>query len=133
MSEPEFRHVRCGQDRGVLVLTITDRQVQGDELADELRREFAEAVEHYQTGRVVVDFRQVTFLSSAGFRPLLSLYRRLRDKGGSMLLCSLAHDVEEVFLVTRLISTGGSSPAPFDTAAGVEEAVARLSGPGGGA
>jgi anti-anti-sigma factor len=127
MTEPQFHHIRCRLERGVLVLTITERQVQGDDLADELRKEFAQAAEYFSSRRVVVDFHVVDFLGSAGFRPLLSLYRRLRDQGGSMLFCNLAPNVAEVFHVTRLISTSRQYPAPFETAPTLEEAVARQS------
>ena len=126
MPEPQFRHIRCNLERDVLVIAIAEKQVQGDELADALRREFFQAVEHDNVSRVVVDFAEVQFLGSAGFRPLLSLYRRLRDQGGSLLFCHLRPEVAEVFQITRLISTSGSYPAPFETAPSLEEAVRRL-------
>ena len=86
MAELQFRHIRCRPEQDVLVITIATRQIQGDEMADALRKEFVLAVEHYQAPKVVLDFEQVKYLGSAGFRPLLSLYRKLRDQGGSLLL-----------------------------------------------
>ena len=126
MPEPQYQHIRARLQEGVLVITPAERQVQGDELADALKREFFLALSDFQAGRVVLDFQEVKFLGSAGFRPLLSLHRRLRDQGGAMLLCNLSPEVAEVFHITRLISTSRSFTAPFDTAATVDEAVARL-------
>jgi anti-anti-sigma factor len=126
MPEPQFRHVRCRLEDGVLVITIAEQQVQGDELADALRQEFFQALDHFQAGRAVLDFQEVKYLGSAGFRPLLSLHRRLRGQGGALLLCNLSPEVAEVFHITRLISTSRSYVAPFETAPSVAEAVARL-------
>jgi anti-anti-sigma factor len=126
MSELPFHHMRCKHEDGVLVLTIAEKQIQGDDLADALRQEFFRAVDRFGAGRVVLDFREVHYLGSAGFRPLLSLYRKLRDQNGAMLFCNLSPDVEEVFQVTRLISSSRSSKAPFELAAGLAEAIARL-------
>jgi hypothetical protein len=43
-----------------------------------------------------------------------------------LLLCKLHPDVEGVFRATRLISTGGSSPATFGSQPDVPTAVASL-------
>jgi anti-anti-sigma factor len=112
-------------------LTFTVPQMHGDALMEELRQELLTAVIRAQASRVVLDFRNVEYLSSAGFRPLLSLRRHLHEKGGSMVLCGLAPEVAEVFHVTRMISTSRSSPAPFDVEDDVPAAMARLNaGPG---
>jgi anti-anti-sigma factor len=126
MSEPSFQHIRCRPDETVLVITIAEKQMQGDELADALRQEFFKAQEQFQLSRIVLDFQQVKYLGSAGFRPLLSLYRRLREQGGSMMLCNLSPEVEEVFRVTRLITTAGSTTAPFEAAPNLDEAIKLL-------
>jgi anti-anti-sigma factor len=126
MAETQFRHLQCRIDHGVLVLTITEAQMQGDLLADELRQEFLAAVTAYGATKVVVDFQRVKYMGSAGFRPLLSLYRRLHDTGGRMVFCQLAPEVQEVFLITRLISTSRSSTTPFVMEPDLASALARL-------
>jgi anti-anti-sigma factor len=126
MSPPQFEHLQGRAEQGVLVLTIASAQVQGDQLAEALREEFFQALDHFQLPKVVVDFQQVKYMGSAGFRPLLSLHRRLRDQGGSMILCNLCPEVEEVLRVTRLVSTSRSLPAPFATAPTVADAVVKL-------
>jgi anti-anti-sigma factor len=126
MSEELFKHIRCRTDESVLVITITAGQMQGDDLADALRQEFFQALDQYQLNKVVLDFQEVKYLGSAGFRPLLSLHRRLREQGGGMVLCNLSPLVADVLQVTRLISTSRSYTAPFETAASLDEAIERL-------
>jgi anti-sigma B factor antagonist len=126
MSHPIYKHIQCDMRDGVLVMTITESHLQGDTLADAFRREMFESIAHHSAKKVVIDFQNVKYLSSAAFRPLLSLRRSFQTTGGQFLLCGLSPVIEEVFLVTRLISTSGSSPAPFEREADVAAAVARL-------
>jgi anti-anti-sigma factor len=79
-----------------------------------------------QAANVILDFHGVTYLSSAGFRPLLSLQRKVRERGGRLVLCHLDPKVLEVFSVTRLVSSSGSSRAAFEVQADVPAAMTSL-------
>jgi anti-anti-sigma factor len=50
--------------------------------------------------QMIVDLRDVTFLSSSGLRTLLLLARELRRDGGDLVLCALQPQVAEVFHLT---------------------------------
>lgn len=50
--------------------------------------------------QIVVELRDVTFLSSSGLRALLLLSRELRREGGDLVLCALQPQVAEVFHLT---------------------------------
>lgn len=50
--------------------------------------------------QIIVELRDVTFLSSSGLRTLLLLARELRRDGGDLILCSLQPQVAEVFHLT---------------------------------
>ena len=121
MTQPAS-HVQCP----VVVLTFTDEQILGDEMADVLRDQLLAVAVQSQAQNVALDFHKLTFLSSAGFRPLLSLHRLLRQQNGKLLLCSLSPEVHEIFEVTRLISTKGQGKAPFEVYPDVPSAVASL-------
>ncbi len=122
MSEQQPRRVTSP----VVVLRINAAQVSGDTLAEELRDEFLTVCSRAAAQNVVLDFQQVVYISSAGFRPLLSLLREIRGRGGRMILCGLNPDVHETFAVTRLISTSGSAPAAFEVQPDIRSAVAAL-------
>jgi anti-anti-sigma factor len=132
MTEPQFRHLRSGTQQGVLVLAVVPRQVRsGDfELLDALRQEMLDAVGQGKGRKVAVDLSGVEYLGSGGFRPLLSLRKRLQENGGDMVLCGLGGDVREVLLTSRLINAAGTTDAPFGVAPDIAQAVARLSQPG---
>jgi anti-anti-sigma factor len=113
-------------DQGVLVLTVTQPRIQGEEIAQQLREEMHLAVQRTGCNRVVVDLQHAVYLSSVAFWPLLSLRRQLLDSGGRLILCGLNPDIEDVFATTKMISTGGAIDAPFEVAADAAAAVARL-------
>jgi stage II sporulation protein AA (anti-sigma F factor antagonist) len=122
MSEQKPRRVISP----VVVLRIEAPQFTGDTLAEELRDEFLGICSRAAAQNVVLDFRSVVYISSAGFRPLLSLLREIRGRGGRLILCGLNPDVHETFTVTRLISTSGAAPAAFEVQPDIRSAVAAL-------
>jgi len=113
-------------EQGVLVLTIAQPRIQGEELAQMLREEMRLAVEQAGIQRVVVDFRHTRYLSSVAFWPLLSLRKQLREAGGRLIICGLTDDVEDVFTTTKMISSGGAADAPFEVAADAAAAIERM-------
>jgi anti-anti-sigma factor len=122
MSEKPFKHISCP----IMVIRIEPAQLVGDVLADAVREEFLAARRAVGARHVVVDFQPVTYLSSASFRPLLSLLREVRAQQGRLVLCNLQPDVHEVFSVTRLISSNGDSPAAFEVQTDLASAIASL-------
>jgi anti-anti-sigma factor len=124
MSEPTYRHLTAYTVKGVRVLTLTDPQVRGDELADELRDDLLAATG--DADRVVLDLRHVEYLSSVAFRPLLQLHKALKERQGRVVLCHLSEPVLDVLHLTRLISTSGTSRAPFEEQPDLAAAIASL-------
>lgn len=47
--------------------------------------------------RIVIDFANVDYISSAGLRVMLTLAKRVRDARGALALCSLDDTVRQVF------------------------------------
>jgi anti-anti-sigma factor len=127
MTEAHFQHLNCP----VVVFAIREAQVQGDTLADALRDELLAVYTGSGATHAVVDFKGVKYIASAGFRPLLTLLKQVRERGGRMVLCNLAPEIEETFAVTRLISTSGSARVSFEVQPDVPAAVAGLYAPQG--
>ncbi|HYT90212.1 MAG TPA: STAS domain-containing protein [Gemmataceae bacterium] len=126
MAEPSFHHLQCRTEQGVLIATLLTPELQSEELAGVVRDELHQAIDAHKTAKVIVDFQHVRFLGSAGFRPLISLYRRLQDAGGRLILCGLSAEVARAFAVTRLIKTGRTATAPFEVTSDQATALRRL-------
>ena len=54
------------------------------------------------TPKVIIDFGEVTFLSSAALGPLKRLGVELRAAGNDLRLCCICPEVLEVFTITKL-------------------------------
>jgi anti-anti-sigma factor len=125
MTDQPFKYISCP----VVVFRIEPDQLMGDVLAEAMREEFLRARQLVGARHVVVDFQAVTYVSSASFRPLLSLLREVRAQNGRLVLCNLQPIVHEVFTVTRLIAGQDAAPAAFEVQADVPSAVASLYAP----
>lgn len=125
MTAQPFKHISCS----IMVLRIEPAQLIGDSLAEAMREEILAARRAVAARHVVVDFQPVTYLSSASFRPLLSLLREVKAHGGRMVLCNLQPFVHEVFTATRLISSHGGIPAAFEVQPDLPSAIASLTAP----
>jgi anti-sigma B factor antagonist len=126
MPEPQARLVGCP----VVVLSLRDAQINNDAVAEDLRDELLALYLQVGAVNVILDFQAVTYLSSAGFRPLLSLNRHVRERGGRLVLCNMRPEVEEVFVVTRLIDPTGAGPAAFLAQPTIASAVIQVCQPG---
>lgn len=123
MSEAPYRYTACP----LVVLRVTEPQIMGDTIADALRDELLAHYLQSKATHVVLDMAAVQYISSAGLRPLLALSRQVHAHEGRLILCGLSPDVEGVFKATRLISSGGATPATFGSQPDVPAAVAALS------
>jgi len=54
--------------------------------------------------KVIIDFSAVDFMSSAGLRVLLMLYRQLNTVGGKVLLAGISDDIRDVMSMTGFIN-----------------------------
>ena len=68
--------------------------------APQLDDEISQSLEGIK--ELVLDLSQTDYVSSAGLRVLLSLYKTMNAKRGSFLICSVKPEVYEVFDVTGL-------------------------------
>jgi anti-anti-sigma factor len=101
-------------------------QIEGEENASALKEELLGTVAEHGVNKVVLDLKNTRYVSSIAFWPLLTLRRNLAQQDGKLIICGLTGAVEEVFTTTRMVSSTGSTDAPFEMAPDRESALARL-------
>jgi anti-anti-sigma factor len=121
-------YLEASTEQGVLVLTVTRPQIEGEDIAAALKEELLSTVAKHGLNKVVLDLSNTRYVSSIAFWPLLTLRRQLGEQGGKLIICGLTGAVEEVFTTTKMVSSSGSTDAPFEMAPDREAAVARLAG-----
>jgi anti-anti-sigma factor len=117
-------------EHGVLILTITRRQIEGEGLAQVLKEALLAAVARAKLTKVVLDLQHTRYVSSIAFWPLLALRRHLSDQNGRLILCGLTGAVHDVFTSTKMVSGSGTTTAPFEVAPDIDTAISRLRAPG---
>ena len=109
MSDAQTPMVDCP----VVVLRLRETQLNSETTSERLRDELLALYLQSAAAHAILDMRTVSYLSSAGFRPLLSLNRQVRERGGRLVLCNLRPEVEEIFTVTRLVDPTGKERTAF--------------------
>lgn len=127
MTRTPSRYVETSLQSGVLVLTLKTRQIEGEEIAADLRQEMTAAVDAAGVSKVVIDLQHIHYISSVALSPLLGLRKKLREANGQIIICNLSRSVGDVFYATKLVSSSGDFSAPFEMAPDVPTAVGRLS------
>ncbi|MBF0336227.1 MAG: STAS domain-containing protein [Nitrospirae bacterium] len=54
--------------------------------------------------KVVIDMKKVSFLSSAGLRMLMLIYRQMKSRNGKVVLVSVMEEIVEVMKMTGFIN-----------------------------
>ena len=117
----EIRPTVSVEYRGeAVVLTLTDEKILEDEQIRSLQDSIIPVVE--QAGRVnlILDFRNVRFLSSAVLGLLIRVSKRVYEGDGQLRLCNIHPKIREIFRITRLTKI-------FDIYPDLDQAIAGLS------
>ena len=100
MSTP--RHVELSEAGDITVVRFLDRRIIDTANIEELGEELVSLVDKEGKTKLVLNFINVEFLSSASLNHLIRLDRKLKAKGGKMRLCNLRKEIHEVFVMTNL-------------------------------
>ncbi len=72
-----------------------------NESAEQLRLSVEELINNGKVN-IILDFQDLAYSNSAGLRELIALYKLANAKGGSLKLCSLQSQLEDLFSFTNL-------------------------------
>jgi len=73
-------------------------------ISAELEEQLIQAVEKNSIDHLVLNMKNVEYMSSSGFRVAIALLRKLSDKGGSLKISNLKPAVKRIFDVIELTS-----------------------------
>src|SRR5215212_148512 len=85
---------------GVTVVTV-DGSIDS-KTAPELQQKILEAT--VATNMMIIDLTEVSFVSSAGLRVLLMVYRQVKSKDGKVILAGVSEEIKDVMSMTGFIS-----------------------------
>lgn len=87
---------------GVLVVRLTARSLSALRVIDRLERELTELEQRRAEARWVLDFAGVTFIVTQAIGALMVLLKRLRTRGGELVIIGLTEPIRSVFRLMKL-------------------------------
>jgi len=86
----------------VSIVNFVDRKILDEANIQELGRELFHLVEEEQRKKLLLNFSNVEFLSSAALGKLITLDKKIKKVGGTLKLSNIRPEIYEVFAITRL-------------------------------
>ena len=102
------------------IISFTDEKILEESDIKALQDSIMSVVEQTERIKLILDFGNVQFLSSAVLGLLIRLSKRIYEHDGQLKLCNITPKIFEIFKITRLTKT-------FDIYKDVESAVEDLS------
>lgn len=91
------------EDRGAVTLgTVTGTTMLDGVSVPAFGNETIAFIEGKNALHLLLDFKQVDYMSSAGLTELLRINEALRKTKGSVRLCNLSNEIRKVFQITNL-------------------------------
>ena len=103
----------------VSVVQFMEKKILDELSIKEIGDELFELVDTHHKTRLLLNFEQVEYLSSAALGKLITLNKKVRAANGELRLCKIHPDIAEVFRITKLDKL-------FDICQTEEEALAKF-------
>jgi anti-sigma B factor antagonist len=84
------------------VITLADEKILEAEDIRALQESITAVIEQAERINLILDFRNVRFLSSAVLGLLIRISKRTYESGGQLRLCNINPKIHEIFKITRL-------------------------------
>jgi anti-anti-sigma factor len=101
MSE-NLECLELGQVDEVAVVKFRDKKVMDPSRIEQMGKELLELIADDENERLLINFDNVSFFSSAAINKLIVLEKQIRAKGGKLRLCNLRPEVRDLFSYTSL-------------------------------
>ena len=102
-----------------VIVSFTDEKILEDKDIHALQESIMSVIEQSQKINLILDFRNVKFLSSAVLGLLIRISKRIYEIEGNLRLCNINPKIYEIFKITRLTKT-------FDIYKDIESATEEL-------
>ena len=106
MSQPPRRRRLEVEDIGdVTVVNFVDRRILDEQNIQIIGEQLFSLVDEVGRRKILLNFGNVEFLSSAALGKLITLNKKLmalKNEGGQLILCNIDPQIHEVFEITKL-------------------------------
>ena len=86
----------------VTVVNFVDRKILDDQNIQVIGEQLFSLVDEQGLRKILLNFSNVEYLSSAALGKLITLNKKLQQVGGKLILCNIDAQIFEVFEITKL-------------------------------
>ena len=97
-----YQRLQVSDVGGVTVVHFVDRKILDEANIQELGQELFDLVERENRSKILLNFSNVEFLSSAALGKLITLNKKRKAIGGVLKLSNIRPEIYEVFAITKL-------------------------------
>lgn len=96
------RRLEVSEVGDVTIVRFVDRKILDEANIQELGQELFQLVEEDNRQKLLLNFSNVEFLSSAALGKLITLDKKVKTHGGKLKLTNIRPEIYEVFAITKL-------------------------------
>lgn len=101
-SQTNRRRLRVEDIGDVTVINFIDKKILDEQNIQVIGEQLFDLVEQEDRRKLLLNFGNVEYLSSAALGKLITLNKKLQENSGRLILCNIAPQIFEVFEITKL-------------------------------
>ena len=101
MNEKKPR-IKVDHQGDATVVDLLDREILDELTINEISDSLFAVVDEQPHVKLVLNFQEVTHLSSSALGTLIRLNKKIEESSGQFRLCAIKKSLYEIFLITRL-------------------------------
>jgi anti-sigma B factor antagonist len=101
-SQPRRKRLEVEDVGDVTVVNFTDRKILDEQNTQLIGEQLFSLVDESGRKKILLNFGNVEYLSSAALGKLITLNKKLQAAGGKLILCNIDPQIYEVFEITKL-------------------------------
>ena len=101
-SQPRRRRLEVEDIGDVTVINFVDKKILDEQNIQIIGEQLFSLVDEEGWRKILLNFGNVEYLSSAALGKLITLNKKLQQAGGKLILCNIDPQIYEVFEITKL-------------------------------
>ncbi len=101
-QQPRRRRLEVEDMGDIAVVNFVDKKILDEQNIQMIGDDLFRLVDELGRRKILLNFRNVEFLSSAALGKLITLNRKVQAVKGKLILCGITKEIREVFEITKL-------------------------------
>lgn len=101
-QQPKRRRLEIEEVGDVTAVSFVDKKILDEQNIQIIGEQLFDLVDNQAKKKILLNFGNVEFLSSAALGKLITLNKKVQAAGGKLCMCKIAREIMEVFEITKL-------------------------------